>query len=823
LLLAASTLAAGAPFAPARAADADAGAAAPVQVQEVVVGARKREERLLDVPVAANVLNTKFLERYDTVDLTATGLQIPQVSIDHAASGSGSVITIRGIGAASIDAAIEQNVTVNIDGVPISRGRVIQQSTFDEASIDILKGPQSLYFGKNSPAGVIVLDSNGGTSTPSGYMRAGYEFNPADRYFIEGAFGGPIANGWSVRAALHFSEMDGGYVKGVGGPIPTADEPAFLQKLGIPETGSPYPSYPGDQDVVGRLTVSYKPVGSRFDATFKFLGSDHQDRGDSMTGVAWHCAAGKTGLSSIDFGALYDYYILGQPPTSASFPYITDPYSGCGGTRTSSYGGLPAALASGYPGSNGGVPYTDVPSWLSSLTLNYRLTDDLTLTSATGFYEYDEKQYSNYDGTDMEMASGVNNDYQQSLDEELRLQSSFKGPLNFTLGGFYGHDRRSFHQVGFVGFFGPDPANGKTDDFESIDYYTTDTLSAFGELNWKITPTVELAGGARYTSEHKTGNDGMTYVNPLLLAVAPTISAPQGERFINSFTNENVSPQVTLSWHAAPNVMLYGAYKTGFQSGGFSTPALIPSAATPQNQTFKPEKAYGGEIGAKFSILDRKLTGDVSLYDYVFADLQLTAFDIATTSYFVQNAASATTRGVEVNLAYQATRDFSVHTDIGFNRARFENFPGAQCYAGEPQASFTQGYTDASGAYHCVTQNLAGLPLNRAPNWVGLAGASYDHDLFGDYRLGLTADVRYSSGYWAASPLEPGSWQGEYATLDMSVRVYNAKWDLALIGKNLTDTYYAVFAGDKALGLPGDMTASLGLPRQVILQLTYHY
>ncbi len=126
-------------------------------------------ERLLDVPVAANALSTKALARYATTDLTAVGVQIPQVSIDHAASGAGAIITIRGIGSASVDAAIEQEVTVNIDGVPISRGRVIEQAFFDQASVQVLKGPQALYFGKNSPAGVISITSQGPGNMPSGY------------------------------------------------------------------------------------------------------------------------------------------------------------------------------------------------------------------------------------------------------------------------------------------------------------------------------------------------------------------------------------------------------------------------------------------------------------------------------------------------------------------------------------------------------------------------------------------------------------------------------------------------------------------------------
>ena len=232
-------------------------------------------------------------------------------------------------------------------------------------------------------------------------------------------------------------------------------------------------------------------------------------------------------------------------------------------------------------------------SYLSSLTMNYRVADHLNLTSVTGYYEYNEQQFSNYDQTDMTLASGVNNDEQTSLSEELRLQSSFQGPLNFTIGGFYGHDRRSFHQVGSIGYLGVDPATGNTNLFASIDYYHTDTYSGFGELSWKIIPTVELAGGARYTSETKYGDDGMTYVHPLLLLLDPTIAAPVGERFITNFTETNVSPQVTLSWHISPDVMVYGAYKTGFKSGGFSTPAIIPSTATVEKSTVQPGNRQG--------------------------------------------------------------------------------------------------------------------------------------------------------------------------------------------------------------------------------------
>jgi iron complex outermembrane receptor protein len=786
-----------------------AGASKATDIEEVVVTARKKTERLLDVPVAANALSAKALAKYATTDLTSVGNQIPQVSIDHAASGAGAIITIRGIGSASVDAAIEQEVTVNIDGVPISRGRVIEQAFFDQASVDVLKGPQALYFGKNSPAGVISITSQDPGSSPSGYVRAGYE-EGAENAFLEGAYGGPIADGLSARVAIRASDMFGGYVKGVGGPLTGSQLPAFQQKDGINDLGSPGASYPGERDIIGRLTVDYKPTGSPFSAAFKFLGSDHQDRGDSMDEVIWRCAKGDSHPESLDFGS----FLLGGPT------YVTDPYGSCGGTRSNSFGGLPPAWAAGYAGSNGGIPYTSVVTYLSSLIMNYRLADHLTLTSVTGYYEYNEQQFSNYDETDMALASGVNNDEQTSISEELRLQSSFQGPLNFTIGGFYGHDRRSFHQVGSIGYLGVDPATGNTNLFASIDYYHTDTYSGFGELSWKILPNVELAGGARYTSETKYGDDGMTYVHPLLLLLDPTIAAPVGERFITTFTETNVSPQVTLSWHISPDVMVYGAYKTGFKSGGFSTPAIIPSTATVENQRFNQETAKGGELGLKFSQMDRRLTGDFTLYRYTFSGLQLTAFDAATTSYFTQNAASATSEGAEFNLNYQATREFGFHGSVGYSHARFDDFTGSQCWTGQDAA---QG-CGADG-----TQNLTGAPLSRAPNLVGLVGATYEHEIYNDYKLALTGDVRYSSGYFLETSDNPYAYQGKYATLDLSARVYNGDWEFAVIGQNLTNTYYAVLGGDKPLspvapnGGGSDIIANLGRPREITFQITRHF
>ena len=187
--------------------------------EEVVVTARRREERLVDVPVSANAISGAALQRQAITDMTQIGTLVPQVQIDRTPSGNGAIITIRGIGSASVDGSIEQEVSVNIDGVPTSRGRVLYQSSLDEASVEILKGPQALYFGKNSPAGVISITSVNPTQQFGGYARAGIE-TETETYFGEFGVTLPINDVLSARIAFRGSDMVKGYITDRGGPIP---------------------------------------------------------------------------------------------------------------------------------------------------------------------------------------------------------------------------------------------------------------------------------------------------------------------------------------------------------------------------------------------------------------------------------------------------------------------------------------------------------------------------------------------------------------------------------------------------------------------------
>jgi outer membrane receptor protein involved in Fe transport len=146
-----------------------ASAAEPDHTGIIRVTARRRAERLIDVPVAATTLRGEALGRFATTDLSSVATKVPQLKIDRVCFVNGVIINIRGVGSSAVNAALEQEVTVNIDGVPISRGRVVTQALFDFQSIEVPKGPKALFLSKNSPAGVIFVNT-----TNAGHDLASY-------------------------------------------------------------------------------------------------------------------------------------------------------------------------------------------------------------------------------------------------------------------------------------------------------------------------------------------------------------------------------------------------------------------------------------------------------------------------------------------------------------------------------------------------------------------------------------------------------------------------------------------------------------------------
>ncbi len=753
---------------------------------DIIVTARKREETLLDVPVAVSALSAADMNRYQANDLTKIGQMVPQVIIAKTGGGgAGASFAIRGVGSSALDSGIEQTVSVNIDGLQVSRGRLATQGFFDVQQVEVLKGPQALFFGKNSPGGVISLRTAGATKGFEAYARAGYEFNADERY-VEGAVSGPVTDTLGFRIAGRADKMDG-YLTNVAGPLVLPSDPDFIR----PGAGSR--RSPSNREFLGRLTLDWNPTDA-FSAVLKVFGSDLKNNGETANNeVKCNGPAPQT----LDL---------------ASGTIVSDPFGDCtlNGKRSST--ALPQGRAVNYPGAKDGRPYTDYWSVLTSLTLNYKL-DWATITAVSGYYKYNNGSFDNFDFSAVGVVWGYNRDISSAFSQEVRLATDFSGPFNVVLGGYFESAKRDTLGNGAVGSFGLDPATGRYDNWSLISDNKGKTYSLFGQAIWNIMPNLELAGGVRWTRETKRVEVGNTYVNANIAPIG--IVNPANVFLSGRFKDDNFSPEATLSWHPTPNTTLYGAYKTGYKSGGFSNPSILSFGQTINDLSFAPEKAKGGEIGAKGKFVDNRLTLNAAIYNYKFTGLQLTSFDADTVAFSIRNAAAARTKGAEVDASFTVDENLTVRGAVGYNKARYTNFLGAPCYTAE---------TAAQGCVNGV-QDLSGTPLVRAPAWNVSGGATYDAPVTQAMNLGVSLDGRYTSGYWMQENQNPLGYQKGFLLLNASVRVHEPddRWEVALIGKNLTNKYYGVGSQDKTFAPTNEVTVSMGRPREIALQGTVRF
>ena len=154
-------------------------------IEEIIVTARQQAESLQDVPVTVSVMSELDLDRYNISNLVDAAKMVPNFRINAGGSGNGSNIYLRGIGSSSISAAFDQSVAINIDGVVVNRGRFIHNAYLDMAQIEVLKGPQSLYFGKSATAGVISIKTNDPTEEFEAELGVGFE-SEHETTFLEG-------------------------------------------------------------------------------------------------------------------------------------------------------------------------------------------------------------------------------------------------------------------------------------------------------------------------------------------------------------------------------------------------------------------------------------------------------------------------------------------------------------------------------------------------------------------------------------------------------------------------------------------------------------
>lgn len=763
---------------------------------DIIVTARRKEERLQDVPVAITALTGESLDGYKMNSVGDIASFVPSMVVGRQVTGSSASIFLRGVGSSSLSAGFDQSVSFNIDGLALSRGREIAFAQYDVAVVEVLKGPQALYFGRNTTGGLIAIRTNDPGDRFEFKAKAGYGFEAHEKYG-EAVISGPLSDSFGARLALRWNDSRGSLVNTAGPTIDTA--------IGLARTPQSRWRDPS-QTMSGRLTLKYSP-SSDLKIVLKAGYTDYEDDGA---------------------GNLYERKCGGGRTAPLPSGGVADPFADCFVDGRADHNAHNPAFVENFRYARGGKLFTDLTSYFGVVSADYH-AGLFDISSITGYSRFKQTDYNDFTGAARTVAVSQLAVFKQ-FSQEIRISSDFDGPLNFMTGMYFSDSNFVFNTDSHNVNFGFDPVRRTYVSFSRDNGFDAKSFSLFAQATWKIVPSIELSGGARWSSDKR---QSFQQSRPTA-ATAANGAFPQNRRFDDNFNDTNISPEITLSWKPTENATLYAAYKKGYKSGGFNLSQTITAGATLRAGQYGSETADGFEVGTHAALFDRQLRINAAIYDYDYNDLQVQFYDPVTTGQIVANAGKLTTKGFEFdfNFAPRSLTGLSLRGAYAYNDAKYHNFIG-QCYGGQTPAAGCNQQPNAAGTVF-NGQIYSGRTAPKAPKHAWQFGGSYEVP-FGGLSGILSLDVNHSSRYNYTDTLRPDAFQGAFTRLDGSVSIGSEddKWRVSLIGRNLTNKFIVTSANDfpfaggtgagTAAGIIGDLNTIVERPREVALELALKF
>ena len=786
---------------------------------EIVVTARRRDETLISVPVVVSAVGGETLQNRGVVNLDGLSRIVPQLMIGpQGGSVQGGNISLRGIAGPDSNPFGDQAVSFTIDGVQVAKATVRRMSDFDVSQVEVLKGPQALFYGKNSMGGIVNIRTNDPGDHLEAGVKLGYE-TEAREMRAEGYLSFPLGAGLGLRIAGQYSDMRG-YLK---------DQ--------TPQTSAYFntDSNPDVRDYGIRATLKYD-AGDIFDARLKFNYGRVDGNGPASTTEFLNCPSGSRQFSALGPIGDNSQCVAGEYNVNAGYGKVVST--------------IPTTRNNNFRAD--GKNFNTQDQYLVSLVMNYHPSDKLTITSATGYYKIKYDACQNYENSYAVILPSCNVYRNREFSQELNFNTSFDGPLNLS-GGLYFSDVKAgtgsltylfggqFPLLAPPGSPGLPNGLGGPDTPALVNYYWFEmegkAYSGFVEGTFAITDQLELSGGVRYTKENKRlpvvldgGGVGSAAANPFLLnlmAIAPSdlvavkVGTPNalGATLLKDHDSwDDWSPEVTLSYRPSGDLTIFASYKHGFLSGSFNS-SSVNLAAPNVDLSYKPQTIKGAEVGIKARVGD--FLFNAAAYTYKLNDLQVVNFTNATSS--IRNAARAKIEGFEADATWRTPlQGLTLNGAVAYNKSRYQSFPGAPCYNGQ---------TVAEG---CVlgVHELGGQVVPRSPEWNIQAGFNYETPVGDTMKLGLTGGLTHSSSYLTDASNSPGSRQKAYTMLDGTIRLgaEDDTWQVSLIGRNLTNkfVFFAApdvpFTGANAFGVRlGDRFGSVSRGREILLQVGFKF
>lgn len=703
---------------------------------EIIVTAQRRSERLQDVPVSVTAVTSEGLRSLGVNNLSQLNQAAPSLQV----SGENS-FTIRGIGTLAFQQTLESSVAIQQDEVNLASSILggAVGTFYDVARVEVLSGPQGMLFGKNASAGLLNIVTN----------------QPEI-----GEFGGNV-------------QLEGVY-------RPTSPN----NGLGIVGQGTL--NIPVSDNSALRLNMVY----SSQDPVVKFLGSGRGDFGQDQWGVR-----AKYLINLTDALSLYIIGDYNKEKGIATFfdrPYrALSPLASANPLNTAL--GIVPSPRNLLIGGNGEF-FRDVERGGVQATLAYKFDSGFEISNTTAWKAADRQQnfdtdYTNQNGADRNFSDTR---YRQ-FTNELRLALPAENRLTGQVGLFFfsadtdveaqlgGNSLRPPNLltpfpfcVGATNIGAAPPACPRSNVFflgQDRDY-TLDSKSyaAFGQFTYEVVDNLKLIAGARLTRDEikidAVQNNSFYFV---------TLGGPR--RVFNARTaNTDFSYKLGAQYNFERDIMVYATYSHGYKGPGFAD--LLP--ATVASPVVEPEINRNIEVGLKSTWMDGKLLFNLTAFRSKFRNLQVSSFNAIAGANFVQNAASATSQGIELLTVLRPVSGLTLTGSATLLDSKFNDFPGAECYPGQP----TPSCNVPTGRQF----NAGGLRTPVSPEFTANLQARYDFAVSSSLDAFVESNLTHRSSQWFTINQVPGTRLPSHQFLGFSLGLSSkAGWRASLFCRNCTD------------------------------------
>jgi iron complex outermembrane receptor protein len=680
-------------------------------LEEIMITAQKRDERLIDVPISVSYVDEKFLDEHTIYYLTDLGDKLANVVSGESFASS---FTIRGIASSSAGSGFSPNMGVNVDEVFMGRDRSFDTGLVDVANVELLRGPQGTLYGKNTIAGTLNVTTNRPTNDfeAIGNVRAGDEDLIEARGTVSGAI---IEDVLQMRASLFTRQRDG-YI-----------DNNFLGK-NVNET----------DNWGGRLMTVITPS----DALDIELRGDYYKQ-DENGGVS-ETLRTPNGL------------VLPFPPFTAVPPQDGEDRT----VNQDAYGFLTRKVW----GYSAKVAYdvdsyeiTSISAWREQESDQLFDNDGGPLNGFDTGRAEDVQRFSQ----EIRLASPVEERYSWIVGAYYDWEEDKN---NYKIGVGPGFPSAILPAV--LGYSVPLPPSYQARS-ATTNEIKSESWSVFASGSYDIIDRLTLAGGLRYTDDEKDlfYSQGPTqFAAPpnttlvFLFALPFTLSGfPNG--FDDDYSDSNVSGDASLSYAFSHDAVGYVRYARGYKAGGFQSDVISPpfqfTPGVAPDLSFDPEDLDSYEIGFKAAWFDGTLQTNVAVFYYEFQNKQE---QVNTgVSFRVSNAAQATSQGAEFEVVWTPPVDgLRLYANLGLLDAEYDEFPlgggpgtdfSGNDLAGAPDTSasiggsYIRGLTDGLSLNIAIDANHRGDYYTDAPNTATLEIEAYTI-------LNARAGIEATDGRW---------------------------------------------------------------------------